>query len=315
MALWGSVLRVQAAALGHDDGMTEESIEEVWRPLGYEGEGSAAYDALHDGVPKWMAASLWDWIQRQFTRTTTSGSSLSRNYRHESFDTGLLREAERMCRFSAPYDGTHLSDGMRALRSAVEAEQVEIRIVDYLLSRKRQADSELHRLLLESGSAWAVGTRAGKVALVRRIPEGVQSAAGAVMDRAGHAGRRLAEAWDAAFGVGPDASKAYSLAVKAVEDAAAPVVVPTDANATLGKIIATVRDQGTWSLPMSREHGSSPSGTTLLSMMQTLWTGQSDRHGGGQDGTVPITQEAAESAVLLAVPLVQWFGSGLAARR
>lgn len=295
--------------------MTDDSIEEVWRPLGYQGEDAAGYDALHDGVPKWMAASLWDWIQHQFTRTAINRSSFSGNDSYTYFDVELLRDVERVCRFSAPYDETLLSVGMRTLRSAVEAENVEIRLVDYLLSRNGHPDPNLDRLLLESGSAWRVGTRAGRVALVRRIPEGVQDAAGAVMDRAGHAGGRLAQAWEAAFGVGPDPSKAYSLAVKAVEDAAVPVVTPTDANATLGKIIGTVRDQGTWSLPMTREHASSPSGTTLLAMMQTLWTGQSDRHGGDQDRTVPITQEAAESAVLLAVPLVQWFGSGLVARR
>jgi hypothetical protein len=49
-------------------------------------------------------------------------------------------------------------------------------------------------------------------------------------------------------------------------------------------------------------------------MMQALWTGQNDRHA-GQSGYTPSTQAEAEAAVMLAVPLVQWFSSGAIARR
>jgi len=41
--------------------------DEVWRPLGYESEDADAYDALHDGVPNWMAESFWGWIKAQMT--------------------------------------------------------------------------------------------------------------------------------------------------------------------------------------------------------------------------------------------------------
>jgi len=135
------------------------------------------------------------------------------------------------------------------------------------------------------------------------------------MIRSGHAGVRLAQAWAAAFGVDPDPSKAYSLAIKAVEDAAASLVTPTDRLATLGKISGVVRDQGEWSLPTTREDADFPSGQLLHAMMRALWTGQSDRHGGDPDGHIPMTQDAAEVAVLMAVPLVQWFSSGQVARR
>ena len=50
-------------------------------------------------------------------------------------------------------------------------------------------------------------------------------------------------------------------------------------------------------------------------MMRALWAGQTDRHGGDSDPALVITQEVAETAVLLAVPLVQWFTSGAVARR
>jgi hypothetical protein len=135
------------------------------------------------------------------------------------------------------------------------------------------------------------------------------------MRSSGHAGKRLAEAWGAAFGIAPNPSHAYSLAIKAVEDAAVPVVCPADATATLGKINAQLRNTGDWSLPLQREDLHATTGSTLLSMMKMLWAGQADRHGGHHDPDLAITQEAAEIAVMTAATLVQWFTSGVVARR
>lgn len=47
----------------------------------------------------------------------------------------------------------------------------------------------------------------------------------------------------------------------------------------------------------------------LVAMLRLLWQGQTDRHGGSTP-TIPVTAEAAEAAVHLAVTLVQWFQSG-----
>ncbi|AJW40486.1 hypothetical protein NY08_2463 [Rhodococcus sp. B7740] len=49
----------------------------------------------------------------------------------------------------------------------------------------------------------------------------------------------------------------------------------------------------------------------MLGMMQMLWVGQTDRHGGPASvGIPPVSQSEAEAAVMLAVPLVEWFTSG-----
>lgn len=41
--------------------MTEE--QEVWRPLGVDTDKDIAeYDALHEGIPGWMAAEFRDWL-------------------------------------------------------------------------------------------------------------------------------------------------------------------------------------------------------------------------------------------------------------
>lgn len=176
----------------------------------------------------------------------------------------------------------------------------------------------LETTLKEAGSKWTLGVRtAGKLGLVQRVPEGVQTAADETMRSSGHAGRRLAEAWGAAFGIEPDPAKAYGLAVKAVEDAALPKVSlkPND-HGTLGSVIRVLNsakyDAADWTLGFQREDKHYSNGQTLVAMLKTLWSGQTDRHGGDHElvnGTV-ISQEAAESAVMLAVPLVQWFSSG-----
>lgn len=292
--------------------MSDDTTVEVWRPLGFEGEDATHYEALHEGLPEWMTASFWDWVRARFTRyegATFNSQGVAR------FNTTLLREAERVCRFNVGFRGYKVSEGVASVSSVVRAKGFELRLADFLLSKAPTSGDGLEVVLKQSGSAWKVGERAGKAGLVRRVPEGVQVAADTTMQTAGHAGQRLASAWEAAFGVDPDPSKAYGLAIKAVEDAAAPVVSPTNLRATLGTISNTVRDQGNWSLPFDRDDQDYPSGTTLLAMMKTLWVGQTDRHGGTPGNHSPITQEAAEAAVMLAVPLVQWFTSGAAQQR
>ncbi len=149
------------------------------------------------------------------------------------------------------------------------------------------------------------------------MPLGVQEATEQTISTSGHAGQRLSEAWHAAFGMSPDPSKAYSLAIKAVEDAAKHEVTPKDDLATLGKMNNVLRDQG-WTLPLQRDDPKFSSTEVIQAMSRALWAGQVDRHGGTDTpntAPVKITQEAAETAVMLAVTLVQWFTSKAAARR
>ncbi|MBX9151808.1 hypothetical protein HCG77_28960 [Rhodococcus qingshengii] len=168
-------------------------------------------------------------------------------------------------------------------------------------------------MLVEAGSAWKVGVRAGRLGLEKRVPEGVQVAAESTFAITGNAGRQLAEAWAAAFGVDPDPSKAYSRAVKAVEDAAIPVVSPLNGNATLGTVIRDIENQGDHKLPMTREHPNAIQGDVLVGMLRVLWVGQHDRH--GNSALPPVSQEEAEAAVVLAVTLVDWFATGKIKRR
>lgn len=208
----------------------------------------------------------------------------------------------------------------------------ELRLTDYLLSRASVGDDgsleellvpdgpfdRLDNLLARSGSMWRIGLRrANRVGLVHRVPEGVQITSDAVMRSSGVAGKTLALAWGAAFGLDPSPREAYRFAVEAVEDAAIPMLgfSPRE-KPTLGHVIrkinGTARDAADWTLPFQREDEHYSNGQTVVAMLKTLWAGQADRHGGDHEYVtkVTISQEAAESAVLVAVPLVHWFTSG-----
>ncbi len=174
--------------------------------------------------------------------------------------------------------------GRKQLNAAMEAlakHTAPLQIVDYLLAHDSRAKPvDLNAVLERGWSAWKVGIRSGRPGLVRRVPGGVQIAADSVMARAGRAGVRLAKTWEELYGVLPNASEAYRLAILAVEDAAVPIISPNNPNATLGTVLKQIEDQKQWRLPMDREHVKAPPGEVLVGMMRMLWHGQHDRHGG-----------------------------------
>jgi hypothetical protein len=54
-------------------GETVRMAQADWRPLGTEGDQAATYDALHDGVPTWMAYSPFGIDQAPLCRRAQSG--------------------------------------------------------------------------------------------------------------------------------------------------------------------------------------------------------------------------------------------------
>ena len=68
---------------------------------------------------------------------------------------------------------------------------------------------------------------------------------------------------------------AYSQAIKAIEVVARPIPSPSDASATLGKMIAAMRAKpDKWRVVLER---STPE--DVATMMEMVWKGQEDRHG------------------------------------
>ncbi len=293
--------------------------DEMWRPLGVDsGADVANFDALHDGVPSWMGSAYWAWVLESIT--------VYRRYSDGSGRVPMLNVdlAERLCqtlRITLPNlraSGVNLTTGRNQLSSAMEALRAHpapLQVADFLLAHEGNASPEnLNALLERCKSAWQVGSRHGRPGLVRRVPLGVQVAADSVMARADRAGQRLATAWEELYGLDPNASAAYGLAIKAVEDAAVPIVSPGNTKATLGTVLADIEQQGDWQLPMEREHDRAPSREVLIGMMRLLWHGQHDRHGGQPSAPGDVSPREAAVAVSLAVTIVNLFSSGVVAR-
>lgn len=293
--------------------------DEVWRPLGFESdEAIAEYDALHDGVPPWMAAAFWAWVLSSIThiRTYKDGSG-----RVAHLNEGLTEHMAQSLRIPLPnlrVIGTDYREGQGQLSQAMEHLRKHgqpIQIADYILAHFPRASAPvLDDLLERSKSVWRVGTRSGKPGMVRRVPLGVQVGGDTVMARSGRAGVRLAAAWGQLYSPTPNDSEAYRSAILAVEDAAIPVVSPTNTSATLGTVLNQIADQGDWGLPMTREHPQAPSRDVVVGMMRLLWHGQHDRHGGQPSAPGNASHEEAIVAVGLATTLVHWIDAGLLAR-
>ncbi len=289
--------------------------EEQWRPLGVESEDQIAeYDALHDDVPPWMEYAFWAWVRSELTEVRGSIKHLNE---------GLV---ESMCQtlkipfYNFRYPGASIVGGAEQLKKAMHVLREngvgrELQIADYILAHSPTTQTnELDELFVRSKSIWTVGERSGKPGLTRRVPSGVQFGADAVMARSGRAGVRLAKAWENLYGIQPNASEAYRLAILAVEDISVPVVSPSNARATLGTVIKQMKDQGGWSLPMSREDSQTPSPSVLIGMIRMLWNGQHDRHGGQPSAPGKVSEEEAIVAVGLATTLVHWFDAGIISR-
>ncbi|MGW0486187.1 hypothetical protein [Nonomuraea sp. NPDC003214] len=171
----------------------------------------------------------------------------------------------------------------------------------------REMTSVLGWTLEEGGSAWCVND--DFTGLTRRVDATVAGVTAATIqaappDAAGH----LRRAWDAAYGFGPDATKAYSEAVKAVEAVVVPVAIPNDRVGTLGKAITHIEQTAArWTLAVDQNGQAAPV-DALLAMLKLVWHGQSDRHAG--PNTSPVTLESAQTALHAAVTIVQWFTSG-----
>ncbi|MGP5397771.1 hypothetical protein [Arthrobacter rhombi] len=297
-----------------------------WLPLGAETETSALYEVLHEDVPPWMSKSLMSWLQETLSVMMSDKQNAVNNF----------HRIEQDLRVAIPLSGSLPQSYISSVITHFMPLKQGLTLTDYLLSRtdlemldqwggltsvlkdKKNLFGKLDHLLSRSGSAWRVGLRyTDALGLVRRVPAGVQSAVDAAIDSGGRAGATLGLAWSSAFGLSPNPREAYRLAIEAVEDAAIPEMdLASGTKPTLGTVIRKIngpaRSAEEWTLPLQREDDHYSNGQTVVAMLKSLWAGQVDRHGGGHEQApkVQIDQSAAETAVLLAVPLVQWFTSG-----
>jgi hypothetical protein len=198
-----------------------------------------------------------------------------------------------------------------------EDEEFGLDVVDYALFHLSplggqyeypyERAEQLSQILVLGGSAWAVEhieDGEGDYRLTRRAVGPVREAI-AALTPATRAHAHLVAAWNKSSVRNPDPSGAYREAVRAVEAAGKPVVLPANDRATLGTMIAALRDKP--------EKWQTTIGTVddVRRQMEVLWTSQMDRHGtDDEDIPLQVTQEQAEIAVHAAITLTHLFARG-----
>lgn len=285
----------------------------AWRPRGMD---STKLDALHPGVPMWIRRRVIRWAD------VDSSVSSSSSFTPPQPDPSLMEEFETRTRRETSLVRLFSREGVSVLFEAMEQDEF-LDFMDHLVARAGTQNDELEATgieeihdplvklesILSDGEAeWRIGGTDGYAALEKREPEGVSPAATETISGAGSAGTLLAEAWHSAFGRSPDAEEAHEKSAEAVEEAGAHVVTPNNDKATLGTMIRDMKAQEDWKVDLA-----TPDTDVPVKMVEALWFGQESRH--GRNGYRKPTQAEAETAVLLAVALVQWFSSGALARR
>ena len=177
-------------------------------------------------------------------------------------------------------------------------------VIDYLVHRFDVPSdnlSDLEELLSQGGSAW----RATPDGLKRRVDETLQSVAESTIASGTRPAQHLSDAWRKAWGRNPDASGAYREAIRAVEAAYAPIVSPKNERATLGTIIADIKNKPLKFRVRMQADGPEENVDRLGGMLQMLWKSQLDRHGtADEDAPLNVSLEEAQDAAALATALV-----------
>lgn len=248
-------------------------------------------EAPYDDVPDHLRQPLTAWAMS----ILTSG---------QYTETDRYRRLALHMRFPAQADGY---SGVTELRYAcasgtfvLDLIEAELEIFDFPSSAL-----DLSRLLDEGNSVYRVAS--DRRGLEVRVAPGVREAVAAVVDSAtGNEGDHLALAWNAAYGRTPDPVRSFSESIKAVEHAMAPLISPGNTRQTLGTMLRDIRAKpAKWAFVIESKT-SSPD--VVVSMMSSLWDGQTSRHGGA--ASQPESPDAARAAVHLAASLVQFSVSG-----
>jgi hypothetical protein len=297
--------------------MTDE-LKTRWRPLSVRESGNyAAYDALHPGVPSWLRTSLWRWVAARL-HNEDALLRVERRFRTELVDPSYgYPSAIAQLQGRAFADEEFFLDVVDVVLSELDPRVPPDGHPFYADRRADQMDvANLAKMLNEAGSVWRVGATDERLQLQRRVESTVETAAEQVMRRDGKPAQHLRLAWSAVYGRHPDAGKGYGEAIKAVEAAAIPVVLPKTGAGTLGKVIAALRDKPTkWAVVLKHPE---PERQVLIlaDMMDLIWKGQTGRHGDPDpNAPISVTQEQAEATVHLAVTVVQWFTVGVVTAR
>jgi SAM-dependent methyltransferase len=255
-----------------------------------------------------MWQAIWTWMQPVVWDPTTSIRPLRRK---------VLQEIELTMRLE-PFDWSRLDFAVADLERRMRWEEgFGLDVVDWVLYHYAEhmemppdrAAQELNRILRLGGSIWeATPTEEpARWRLTRRALGPVREAIDATLPASQRAHAHLTRAWSKLAGRDPDPSTAYREAIRAVECVAKPIVTPNDSQATLGKMIAAMRQAPhKWTFVLGTD------ATPVAEMAALVWKSQFDRHG-TDDESVPlnVSPEEADAAVHTSIALVRIFAGRL----
>jgi len=299
--------------------------------------GPRPSEQLVEGVAPWMASSVIEWLRPFFTNEGVVERSYSGGLGAGGENRDFLREAERNFRTALDWRNGSRSAAESVVRKMLDDDNFAIQVIEHALANvhlgysfqeEYEAVERLQRILLESGSAWEVAQTQGRSGgtLRRRTAAAASQSVDRLAAKSGRAGDHLTRAWTATYGRDPNPGEAYSQAIKAVEVASIPVVIPKDPTATLGKVVGAMRSTPTkWTAIFDRSvsagfgaHGPQVEYTPVESvvlMVDLLWRNQTGRHGVDEPWPAGVVSQAqAEWAVHLALVLVHLFRSGAVRR-
>lgn len=267
------------------------------------GDPDPRFDEPSEGLPPWLKGPVLEWMENAL--------------RPGGWDHDQAVQAVQLdFRLERPLGSEGKgSPGEDLLRRARADDEFALDLLDWMIHNSTyfsagfQSDdwaAELGSLLTQGGSAWEVVTvEYMSHQLTRRAVGPVVEVLEETATEATRAHNHLSAAWSKLMGRNPDPSGAYREAIRAVEAVAKPVVLPNNDRATLGQMIAAMREKP--------EKWSTTLGATddVRAQMEAVWTGQLDRHGtDNQDAPFSVSQEEAEAAFSICLNLVRHFVGG-----
>lgn len=257
-----------------------------------------AWDVPVEGVPLWMKESLLDWLHGRFIYYE-GGRDPNRQ---------VLLMIERNCQINLDW-GLNPSRAHESLLEVFGRQPEKILdVIDYALANISVPDGaqELDLVLDEVGSVWEVALDLR--GLQRRIrPEATEAVKKLMTGGSKAVGEHLAAAWRHIYGRKPDPDAGYDQAVKAVEAAAFPIIIPNNPKATLGKANSAIREAPAGKYTSVLKDGGGVD--AILGVMELLWKNQ-PRHGKAGAGARTVSPAQAEAALHTALMLLQWFERG-----
>jgi hypothetical protein len=261
-------------------------------------------------VPDHMRDPLRDWLSRRLV--------IGRGDYDERTAQKVCLEAE-LLPHGKWYDSGRYHNGVR-----FAPQEKLLRAVNAFLKVTKDSQitlAPLEEILIRGGSAYRVDVE-GRC-LVRRVDPSAQALKDQVVTNADPtAGALLQQAWEVCYGLSPSPDATYGLAVKAVEQVICPLASPTNPQPTLFKSRDTLlKDPSVWELaipdPAPRKAGDPRPATSaerIIALVDLLCSGHVSRHTGTPDFR-PQTQEEAETALTLAITIVQLVTAGSFSRR